>query len=92
MGGILTILNARVICSLFYFPPHPTQALVDQGGTQCSGTGKDGVFPATGESRGCRECYVPTLVTPEEGGLHVRSVSTGIASQLTWIGSRIIMG
>ena len=88
----MVILNARVVCSWFYFPPHPTQALAAQGDTQGSETGKDGVFPATGEFRGCRECSAPTSVTPEEGGLHVRSVDMGIASQITRIGSRIIMG
>ena len=76
----------------FYFPPNHTQALAYQGDTQGSGTGKDGVFPDMGDPRGCRECSAPTLVTPEEGGLHVRSVGTGIAYQITWIGSRIIMG
>ena len=25
--GDLAILNARVVCSYFYFPPHPTQVL-----------------------------------------------------------------
>ena len=77
---MLAILNERVVCSWFYLPPHPTQALADQGGTQGYGTGKDGVFPDTGDSRVCRECSAPTLVTPEEGGLHVRSFGTGISS------------
>ena len=30
-GGGLAILNVRVLCSWFYFPPHPTQALAVQG-------------------------------------------------------------
>ena len=63
-----------------------------QGGTQVYGTGEDGVFTAMGESRGCRECSAPTLVTPKEVGIHVRSVGTGIDYQITRIGSRIIMG
>ena len=63
-----------------------------QAGTQGYETGKDGVSPDTGESRGCRECSTPTLVTTKEGGLHVRSFGTGIASQLTWIWFLIIMG
>ena len=37
---ILAILNIRVVCSWFYFPPNPTQALADQGGTKGSGNGK----------------------------------------------------
>ena len=45
-----------------------------------------------GESKGCRECSVPNLVTTEEGGIYVGSIGTGIASQLTLIGSPIIMG
>ena len=63
-----------------------------QGDTQGSGTGKDGVFPDTGDSRGFRECSAPASVTPEEGGLHIRIVGTGIAYQLTRIRSHIIMG
>ena len=63
-----------------------------QGDTQGSGTGKDGVFTDMGESRGYRECSATTLVSTKESGLHVRSVITGIDSQLTSIGSRIIMG
>ena len=43
------------------------------------------------ESRECRDYYAPNLVTPKEGGLRVRSVGTGIDSQLTLIGSCIIM-
>ena len=88
----MAILNERLICSWFYSTPHPTQALAAQGDTQCYGTGKDGVFTVTGESRGCRECSAPTSVTPKEGGLHVRSVGPGIDYQITRIGSLIIMG
>ena len=33
-----------------------------------------------------------TLFTTEEGGLHFRSVGTGISSKLTWKGRCIIMG
>ena len=84
-GGGLSILNALVVCSWFYFFPHPTQALVTQEDTQGYGTVQYGVFTDTGESRGCREFYAPISITPEEGGLHVRSVVTGIAYQLTWI-------
>ena len=91
-GELFSILNTRVAYSWFYFSPYPTQVLAAQGDTQCSGTSKDGVFPAMGYYRGYRECSEPTLVTPKEGGLHVRSVGTGIASQLTRIGSRIITG
>ena len=91
-GELFSILNTRVAYSWFYFSPYPTQVLAAQGDTQCSGTSKDGVFPAMGYYRGYRECSEPTLVTPKEGGLHVRSVGTGIASQLTWIGIFIIMG
>ena len=91
-GNILDILNARVIFSWFYFPSHPTQDWVDQGCTQGSGTGDDSVLPDKGDYRGYRDCYVPTLVTTEEGGFHVRSVGTGIASYITRIRSRIIMG
>ena len=76
----------------FYFPPHPTQAFSAQGDTQASGTRKGGVFPATVDSRVCRDSSTPNLVTPKEGGLHVRSVGTGISSYLTRIGRRIIMG
>ena len=65
---------------------------MDQGVIQGYGTGKDIVLPAEGESRGCRDFSMPTSVTPEEGGLHVRSVVVGISSQLPQIGSRIIMG
>ena len=89
---MLAILNERVVCSWFYFPPHTTQALVAQGDTQGSGTGKDGVFPDTGDSRGCRDCSAPDLVTPEEVVLHVSSVGTWIASQITLIRSLIIIG
>ena len=64
---------------------------MDQGGTKISGTGKYGVFPDTGESKGFRECSAPTLVTHKEGGLLVRSVGTGIDSHLTQIGRHIIM-
>ena len=60
--------------------------------TQGYGIGKVGIFPATGDSKRCRECSAPTSVTPEEGGLHVRSVGTGIAYQISQIESRIIMG
>ena len=63
-----------------------------QWDTQGSGTGKDGVIFATGEYRGCRECSVPSSVSPKEGGIHVRIVGTGIASYITHIGRRIIMG
>ena len=49
---------------LVYPPlPHTTQALAAQGSTQGSWTEKYGVFHATGDSRGYRECSVPTLVT-----------------------------
>ena len=88
----MAIINARVVYFWFYLPPHPVQALAAQGDAQGSGTGKDGVFTDTGESRGFRKCSAPTSVTSEEGGLHVRSVGTGISYQITWIGSRIIMG
>ena len=91
-GKVWPSSTQRVVSYWFHFPPHPTHALAAHGDTQGSGTGKDGVFPATGESRGCMEYYVPTSVTPKAGGLHARSVSTGIASQLTRIGSHIIMG
>ena len=74
------------------FSPRPTQSLAAQGVTQGSGTGKEGVFPSTGESRGCRECSAPTSVTLDEGDIHVRSVGTGVVYQTTRIGSRIIMG
>ena len=63
-----------------------------QGGTQGSETGKEVFFPAVGESRGFRECSDPTSVIPEECGFHDSSVGTWIASQLTQIWSRIIMG
>ena len=91
LEGGWVILNAQVLCSWFWFSAHPTQSLVAQGGTQGFGVGKDGVLPVTGESRGCRDCSAPTSVTPKEGILHVRSVGTGIASQITLIGVRIIM-
>ena len=44
---ILAIVNAKVVCSWFHFTPHTAQALAIQGGTQCYGTWKDGVFTAT---------------------------------------------
>ena len=73
-------------------PPNTTHALEAQGYTQGSRTGKDGVFTTTGESRGCRQCYVPTSVTTKEVGLHVRCAGTGIYSKPTQIGRHIIMG
>ena len=91
-GKTFSIFNVRVVCSWFYFTPHPTQSLAAQGVAQGSGTGKEGVFPSTGESRGCRECSAPTSVTLDEGDIHVRSVGTGVVYQITRIGSRIIMG
>ena len=51
-GKVLAILNAQVVCSWFYFPPHPTHALAAQGDIQGYGTGKDGVFDTTGDSSG----------------------------------------
>ena len=72
--------------------PHTTQSLVYQRYIHGSGYGKDGVCTATGKSRGFRECYVITSVTPKEGGIHVRSFSTGISSQLNQIRSCVIMG
>ena len=74
------------------FFSNPTQALVARGDTQCSRTGKDDVFPATGESRGCKECSDPYSVPTKECGLHVRSFGMGIASQITLIRRHIIMG
>ena len=56
------------------------------------GLGRTVFFSATGDSRGCGECSAPTSVTPEEGGLHVRSVGTKISSQITRIWSRIVVG
>ena len=64
---------------------------MDQGYTQGYVTGEDCYFPGTGYSRGFRECSLPTLVTPNEGGLSGSSVGTGIAYQLNLVGSRIIM-
>ena len=91
-GNVLVILNAQVLCSWFCFPAHTTQALADQRDTQGLGNGKDGLFTNTGEYRIFRECSAPTLVSTEEGGLHVRIYGMGITSQITLIGSRIIMG
>ena len=65
---------------------------MDQGGTQGSDNEKYSVFPDMEESRVCRDCSVPNSVTAKECGLHIRIVSTGIASQITLIGSRIVMG
>ena len=73
------------------FPPSPHTCPGVSGGTQGYGTGKDVVFTDMGGSRGYRVCYAPTSVTPEEGGLYVSNVGMGISSQITWIGSRIIM-
>ena len=56
---------------------------MDQRGIQVSGTGKDSVFPATGDSSEYMECSGPTSVTPKEGELHVRSVVTEISFELT---------
>ena len=63
-----------------------------QGGTQGSVTGRYVVFPYMVESKGCRECSAPTLVTHEEGGLLVSNLGTGISPRLTLIGIHIIMG
>ena len=89
---MLIILNAQCFCSWFYFPPHPPHVLAAQGDTQGSETGKDGVISDTEEPMGCRECSVSTSVTPEEVGVYDMIVGTGIYSQLTQIGIRIIMG
>ena len=75
---------------VLFFSSYHT-GLGDQGDTQGYRTGKYCLFPATGESRVFRECSAPYIVTPEEGGLHIRSFGTGIASQITRIESRIIM-
>ena len=92
-GGNFWLLSMHESFVLsFTPPPHPTQVLEDQGDIQSSRTGKEGVFPDTGEYRICRECSAPTSVTTKEGGLHVRSVGTGITYQLTRIGCRIIRG
>ena len=69
-----------MICFWFCLPPNPTQALVAQGETQGSDTGKYGVFTGMQDSGGCRECSNPSLVILEEGGLHVSVVGTGIDS------------
>ena len=65
---------------------------MDQGGNQGFGTGKDSVFSATGDSRGCRGFSAPTLVNRKEGGLRVRIVDTVIDYQLKQIGCHSIMG
>ena len=64
-GKKMAILNAQVVCSWFYVTPNHTQALASQGGTQGSGTQKDGVSTATGESRVCRESSAPTFLLPK---------------------------
>ena len=84
-------LQCTSFCYLFCFPTYATEALEDQGQTQGSGTGKVNIFPVTGNSRGCRECSAPTLVTTKEGYLHGRSAVMGVASQITLIGRRFIM-
>ena len=56
-GGGVAILNARAVCSWFYFPPHTTHALAAQGGTQGFGTWKDGVIRATVYSRGTQVVF-----------------------------------
>ena len=42
--------------------------------------------------RNTGKCSAPNSVTPKEGGLHARSVGTGIDYKLTLIGICIIMG
>ena len=93
----MTHQGKKIVCTQYTSPlllaflfPHLTQALADHGGDQGSGTGKYGVFTDTGECRVCRDCSMITLVTLEEFGLHVRSVGTGIASELTLIGRLIL--
>ena len=89
---VLANLNALVFCYWFYLTSHSSQTLAAQRDTQGFGIGDGGLLPESGESRECRDYYMPTPVTPEEFGLRVRTSGMVIFPRPTQRRSQNTMG